>query len=184
MKLPLAAALTLAFGCTDAFAPVSRYHKVQSTAAATTTSQLHLFGGGNKGGDGGAKKAPGMMDQLAMFKKMSEMAQKKNKLDTELAAETFEGTAADGKVKAICKFSPSKNPLDPQPDFETTGFEFDDEWYESVSPEDLSAAVMEAIKDGTEKTSQAVTEKYKVLEEDVRGALGGALGEAAAASES
>lgn len=186
MKFSLATGVLLALGGTDAFAPVSRYHTSTSasslshTSSSTTTTKLRLFGGGNKSGDGGAKKGPGMMDQLAIFKRAQEMAQKKQKLDNELAAETFEGSGADGKVKATCKFSPSKSPMDPQPDFETTGFEFDDEWYESATPEELSAAVMEAITDGTEKTNVAVMEKYKILEEDLRGVMGGA----AAAPES
>jgi DNA-binding protein YbaB len=173
MKLSIAAALVLALGSANAFAPVASHPK--STISTFTSQQLHLFGGGNKGGDGGAKKGPGMMDQLSMFKRAAEMAQKKQKLDTELAAETFEGVGADGKVKALCKFVPSKNPMDPQPEFETTSFEFDDKWYENATPEELSAAVMEALKDGTEKTSLAMAEKYKALEEDLKAVMGSAL---------
>jgi DNA-binding protein YbaB len=176
MRLSIAAAaLVLALGSANAFAPIAVARHAQSTIS---TQPLHLFGGGgNKGGsgDGGAKKDPGMMDQLSMFKRAAEMAQKKQKLDTELAAETFEGVGADGKVKALCKFVPSKNPMDPQPEFETASFEFDDEWYETVTPEALSAAVMEALKDGTEKTSLAMAEKYKALEDDLRAVMGGAL---------
>merc|ERR1719437_335273 len=88
------------------------------------------------------------MDQLAMFKKAQEMAKKKQQLDKELASESFEGVAADGKVKAICKFVPSKNPMDPQPDYQAAGFDFDEEWYESATPDDLSAAIKEAIMNG------------------------------------
>lgn len=117
-----------------------------------------------------------MMGTMAMFKKAQEIAAKKTKLDTELAALTFEGTAADGKVKAVCKFAPSKSPMDPQPDVDTIGFEFDDEWYESASPEDLSAAVLEAIKDGNEKTQTAVAEKYTTLQTDLAAVMGGATG--------
>lgn len=178
MKLSLAAVFALFWSCADAFAPVSRY-SVSSSSTQTTissASQLHLFGGGKKDDGAGAKKGPGMMDQLAMFKKAQEIAAKKTKLDTELAALTFEGVAADGKVKAMCKFAPSKNPMDPQPDVDTIGFEFDDEWYESASPEDLSAAVLEAIKNGNEKTQTAVAEKYATLQGDLTAALGGAMG--------
>ncbi|KAL3911127.1 MAG: hypothetical protein SGARI_001794 [Bacillariaceae sp.] len=183
MKLPLATAL-LAIGGATAFAPVSRYSQSSSLRQQQQQEQqLNLFGGGNKGGDAGAKKGPGMMDQLAMFKKAADMAKKKQALDNELASETFEGKSENGKVTAMCKFSPSKNPMDPQPDYETTGFEFDDEWYESSSPEDLSAAVKEAIMNGIEATNLAVGEKYKVLEEDLKGAMG-ALGGAAPAPES
>jgi DNA-binding protein YbaB len=197
MKLSLANGLPLLalYGTlTDAFAPVSKYLSstatsssstttitTTSTTESSTTTELHLFGGGTKSGDGAvAKKGPGMMDQLAMFKRAQEVAQMKLKLDNELAAETFEGMGADGKVKALCKMVPSKNPMDPQPEFEAAGFEFDDEWYESATPEELSAAVLAAIQDGREKTEMAATEKYKPLEEAFRDVMGGA----AAAPES
>lgn len=118
-----------------------------------------------------------MMDQLAMFKKAQEMAQKKKKMDDELASGTYEGTAADGKVKAICKFSPSKNPMmDPSPDIDPVGFEFDDEWYEAVSPEELSTAIKEAITNGVEKTNQSMMEKYASLQEDFAKAFAGSDG--------
>jgi hypothetical protein len=126
---------------------------------------LGLFGGGNKDG---APKQPGMMDQLAMFKKAQEMAKKKQQLDNELAAETFTGSAADGKVTVTCKFAPSKNPMDPQPGYEAQGFDFDEEWFEGASPEDLSAAVKEAYQSGIDVTNKAVQEKYMLLEEDIK----------------
>ena len=179
MKLTATATL-LAIGGAAAFAPVSRYSS--SLRQQQTTSSLNLFGGGNKSG-GDDKKGPGMMDQLAMFKKAADMAKKKQALDKELAAETFEGQAADGKVTAMCKFSPSGNPMDPQPDYAATGFVFDEEWYDAASPEDIATAAKEAITNAIEKTNIAVSEKYKVLEEDLKstmGALGGALGGAAA----
>jgi hypothetical protein len=181
MKFPVATAL-LALGGATAFAPVSRYSQ-SHRQHQQTSQQLHLFGGGNKSGDAGAKKGPGMMDQLAMFKKAADMAKKKQTLDSELAAETFEGMSADGKVTATCKFAPSKNPMDPQPDYDTIGFDFDEEWYQSASPEDISAAVKEAIMNGIEKTNAAVVEKYKVLEEDLKGAMG-VLGGAGPSEES
>jgi DNA-binding protein YbaB len=188
MKLLLATGLPLLTlsitgTTTNAFAPVSKYVCPTVTATTTTaspktsppTTQLNLFGGGNKSGDGAvAKKGAGMMDQLAMFKRAQEVAQLKMKLDNELAAVTFEGLGAEGKVKALCKMVPSKNPMDPQPDFEATAFEFDDQWYESATPEELSDAVLEALQDGREKTEIAATEKYKALEEAFRGVMGGA----------
>src|SRR3569623_1777961 len=79
-----------------AFAPMSQQ-------PATSTSALHLFGNPKEGGD---KKGPGMMDQLAMFKKAQEMAQKKQKLDEELKKMEFPGASEDGKVKAVFKYVP------------------------------------------------------------------------------
>jgi hypothetical protein len=160
--MKLAVVLTvLALGGANAFAPT-----LQRSSAS---SQLNLFGGGNKGGDAAAAKGPGggMMDQLAMFKKAQEMASKKQKLDQELAKEKYFGTAADGKVTVECKFSPSKNPMDPQPDYDAVGFDFDEEWYDSVTPEELSTAVKEAVIDGIEKTNVVVGEKYKILGEEL-----------------
>lgn len=165
-----ALSLLLTLGAASAFAPqpVSTQH----------STGLNLFGGGKKDGD--KKPAPGMMDQLAMFKKAQEMATKKNKLDVELAEMDFGGVSADGKVKATFKFVPIKNPMDPNPDYEATSFEFDDEWYEAASPEDLSTAIKEAINDGIEKTNAAVTEKYQTLQGDLMSAFGTMEGEAPA----
>jgi YbaB/EbfC DNA-binding family len=130
-----------------------------------------LFGGGG-GNKDGEKKGPSMMDQLAMFKKAQEMAQKKQKLDEELKKEVFMGSSADGKVKASFKFVPVSNPLDPNPDYEPTGFEFDDEYYQSASVEELSEAVYASILDGIEKTNMAVAQKYTVLQNDLMEAFG------------
>ena len=159
MKLTVAITV-LALGGANAFAPA-----LQRSSAS---SQLNLFGGGSKGGDAAAK-APGggMMDQLAMFKKAQEMASKKQKLDQELAKEKYFGTAADGKVTVECKFSPSKNPMDPQPDYDAVAFDFDEEWYNSATPEELSDAVKLAVIDGIEKTNVVVGEKYKILGEEL-----------------
>ena len=160
MKTSVFVALMAASGA-SAFAP--------SQTSNSSPTQLGLFGGGNKeGGDG----KPGMMDQLAMFKKAQEMAQKKQKLDKELAAESFKGTAADGKVSVSCKFAPSKNPMDPQPDYQAAGFDFDEEWWEAASPEEIGQAIAEAYRDGIQVTNVAVQEKYKLLEEDIKSMTG------------
>ena len=108
-----------------------------------------------------------MMDQLAMFKKAQEMSSKKKKLDEELSKETFVGESANGKVKGNFKFVPIMNPLDPNPDYEAKSFEFDDEFFESSTPEELSESVKECVLSGIEKTNVAVAEKYAVLQSDL-----------------
>jgi DNA-binding protein YbaB len=163
MKLS-ALSMLLAFGAANAFAP-------RLSTKQHSTSQLNLFGGGNKDGD--KKTGGGMMDQLAMFKKAQELAKKKNELDKELSAAEYVGSAADGKVKATFKFIPVKNPMDPNPDYEAQTFEFDDEWFEGASPEEISSAVQESIQDGIDKTNEAVAEKYQTLQGDLMGAMGG-----------
>jgi DNA-binding protein YbaB len=135
----------------------------------SSSSSLHLFGG-NKG-DGDNKK-PGMMDQLAMFKKAQEMAQKKQKLDAELQQISYAGASEDGNVKVTFKFVPVTNPMDPNPDYEATSFEFNEEWFGSASPEDISAAIKSAVNDGVEKTNLAVAQKYASLQEDLMAAFG------------
>ena len=145
----------------------------QKPAATTSTTVLHLFGGGDKGAAGSqGGQQPGMMDQLAMFKKAQEMAQKKKELDKELQAMDFQGVAEDGKVKVSFKYVPNSSPMDPNPDYEATQFEFDDEFFESSSPEDLSAAVKAAVESGIDDTNRAVAEKYSVLQSDLMEALG------------
>jgi YbaB/EbfC DNA-binding family len=135
---------------------------------AQSSTALNLFGTKKESGD----KGPGFMDQMAMFKKAQEMASKKQKLDEELKLETFEGVSSNGKVKASFKFVPVKNPMDPNPDYDAISFDFDDEFFQSASPEELSAAVTESIADGIAKTNVAVAQKYAVLQADLIDALG------------
>lgn len=130
---------------------------------------LNLFGGGNKGGQA---KGPGMMDQLAMFKKAQEMAQKKKELDNELSQMSFSGSSSEGKVKVNCRYIPNTSPLDPNPEYEPQSFEFDDAFFESASPEELASAIREAIQDGIEDTNKAVAEKYAVLQADLMSVMG------------
>lgn len=95
------------------------------------------------------------------------MATKKKKLDEELKKEPFEGSGADGKVKAKIKYNPIMNPMDPNPDYEVTSFEFDDAYFESSSAEEISAGVKEAIMKGVEATNEAVQKKYATLQSDL-----------------
>lgn len=139
-----------------------------------SVTQLNLFGGGAK--KDGEKKSLGMMDQLAMLKKAQEVATKKSKLDQELAAVDFKGSSENGKVTAVFKYVPSRNPMDPSPEYDAVSFVFDDDFYESASPEDLNVGVKEAIMDAVKNVNKGVEEKYETLKEDIAetfGALGG-----------
>lgn len=146
------------------------------TAPASAT-ELHLFGSKNKDGaappGGPAGGGPGMMDQLAMFKKAQEISQKKNALDKELANEKITGSAADGNIQISVKYVPPQLPANPTPGYETASVDIDEEYLKAVSAEDLSVALVEAIRDGENKANEAVAEKYKSLEEDMKGILGG-----------
>ena len=181
MKYSLVAIL-LTLNGVAAFAPSQNLSR--QPAVSTSATELGLFGGGGAKSSGdGAKKQPGMMDQLAMFKKAQELATKKKKIDEELAAGTYEGSAVDGKVKAVCKFVPSKNPMmEPNPDIEPVSFDFDDEWFESVTPEELSAAVQEAINNGVVKTTSAMSERYQELQASMAAAFAPAGGEGGGAA--
>jgi DNA-binding protein YbaB len=144
---------------------------VTPQSSTKTSSALHLFGGGDKS----AKKQgspPGMMDQLAMFKKAQEMATKKKKLDEELSKAKYQGASADGTVQATFKYVPGISPMDMNPDYETTEFKFDKEWFESAEPADIAKNSKEAVMSGIEIINKAVTEKYAVLQEDLMAAFG------------
>jgi DNA-binding protein YbaB len=157
--------VTLSSVC--AFAPSS----ISNRHAAT---QVNLFGGGAK--KDGEKKSLGMMDQLAMLKKAQEVATKKNKLDQELATVDFKGSSTNGKVTAVFKYVPSKNPMDPSPEYDAVSFDFDDEFYTGASLDELNAGVKEAIMDAVKNVNKGVEEKYEALKEDIAetfGALGG-----------
>lgn len=166
MKLStvVATGIVLSVGFANAFTPIA----ILQRPSLLSSSQLNLFGGGNK--DGEKKEGGGgMMNQLTMFKKAQEMAQKKQKIDQELAKESFKGSAADGKVTSDIKFQPSKNPMDPQPNYDAVGFDFDEDWYDSASPEEIGTAVKEALLDGINITNLAISEKYKILGEELQG---------------
>lgn len=171
--MKLAAILSALFlAQASAFAPAT-INTPTRQSTSTSSSALHLFGGGDKKKEGDAK-APGMMDQLAMFKKAQEMAQKKKKLDDELTQLDFKGSSPDGTVTGTFKYVPISNPMDPNPDYEAVKFEFDDAFFESATPQELAAAVKAAIIDGIEKTNLAVAEKYQTLQADLMEAFGGA----------
>lgn len=164
MKLSVSIATTLLL--LSQSTTVNAFSPRQMEVRTSTTSQLNLFGGGG-GGGGGEKKGPGMMDQLAMFKKAQEMAQKKKEIDEELKKMAFEGSDPDGKVKGTFKYVPVANPMDPNPDYEAVSFEFDDEFFDSASSEDLSTAIKAAIESGIESTNRALGEKYAVLQQEL-----------------
>lgn len=146
----------------NAFAP--------SHQASTASTTLNLFGGGGGDKEGGDKK-PGMMDQLAMFKKAQEMAQKKKELDEELKKEDFKGTTEGCSVNI--KYVPVANPMDPNPDYEAVSFEFDDGYFDSASADEIAAACKAAYEDGMKVTNEAVAKKYSVLQESLMEAFGG-----------
>mmetsp|Transcript_1852 Transcript_1852/g.2605 ORF Transcript_1852/g.2605 Transcript_1852/m.2605 type:complete len:173 (-) Transcript_1852:1759-2277(-) len=150
---------------------VDAFSTQRTAGQSSTATTLNLFGKGVAGAAGEAK-GPGMMDQLAMFKKAQEMATKKNKIDDELKKMSFSGTAADGKVVASFKYVPVQNPIDPNPDYEPIEFKFDDAFYESASAEELSVAVKECILSGIEETNKVVAEKYAILQGDLMEAFG------------
>ena len=133
----------------------------------TGLTQANLFGGAEKG-EGGETKQPGMLDQLAMFKKAQEIAGKKKEIEKELSSMEFKGTGADDKVTVSMQYVASKNPMDPQPDFVVSGVDFDDEYFESASAEDLSAAVLEAYQSSVVETKKTTEEKFAVLAEDLK----------------
>jgi DNA-binding protein YbaB len=143
------------------------------TAAARQSTSLNLFGSKPKDPNSDAAKQPGMMDQLAMFKKAQEIAQKKKKLDDELANETITGTAADGNIEITVKYIPPQLPANPTPGYEAAAVNINEEYLSQVTSEDLSVALVEAIRDGEKKASERVGEKYKELEEDMKGIMGG-----------
>ena len=139
---------------------------------------LNLFGGKKEGGE---NKGPGMMDQLAMFKKAQELATKKKKLDEELAQMDIVGEAAEGNIKINVKYLPAQMPMSPTPGYDVAGVDIDEAYLNDVSSEDLSKALVDAIRDGETKASEAVADKYKALQEDLGGIMGGLGGGAPAA---
>lgn len=152
----------------NAFAP----SPIKSTINNANTA-LNLFGGKKSGSGDDKQGGPGMMDQLAMFKKAQEIAQKKKKLDDELAAMDIIGEAAEGNVKITVKYQPAQMPMNPSPGYEVSNVDIDEAYLGDVSAEDLSAALVDAIRNGEESANVAVQEKYKALEADLGSMMGG-----------
>mmetsp|Transcript_19602 Transcript_19602/g.41204 ORF Transcript_19602/g.41204 Transcript_19602/m.41204 type:complete len:185 (+) Transcript_19602:140-694(+) len=173
-KLNAIATIIIAATSTSGFTlPQQQQYALRTPSCSST--KLNLFGSKNKdpSNPSGGANQPGMMDQLAMFKKAQEIAQKKNALDKELSNEKIVGTAADGKIQITVKYIPPQLPANPTPGYEAANVEIDEGYLESVSAEDLSKALVEAIRDGENCAMEKVAEKYKSLEEDMKGILGG-----------
>jgi len=167
MKLLSSVTALLLIASTSAFVPSTR-----TNAPSTSTTSLNLFGGKKEGGE----KGPGMMDQLAMFKKAQEVASKKNDLDKELSKTETIGLAADGKVKITIKYMPAALPANPNPSYDVLAIDINEEYLEETSGEDLSAALVDAIREGEEKSAVMVAEKYQELQADLGAMLQGMQG--------
>ncbi|KAL7543503.1 hypothetical protein ACHAXR_013178 [Thalassiosira sp. AJA248-18] len=153
--------------------PGNTLQKLSSTSSTSTS--LNLFGSKPKDESADGQPAqPGMMDQLAMFKKAQELASKKNALDKELAEEKITGTAADGNIEITIQYIPPQLPANPTPGYDASGVDINEEYLASVSAEDLSTALVEAIRDGEKTAAEMVGKKYKGLEEDMKAIMGGA----------
>eukprot|EP00567_Pseudictyota_dubia_P002429 CAMPEP_0197466908 /NCGR_PEP_ID=MMETSP1175-20131217/65295_1 /TAXON_ID=1003142 /ORGANISM="Triceratium dubium, Strain CCMP147" /LENGTH=169 /DNA_ID=CAMNT_0043002965 /DNA_START=62 /DNA_END=571 /DNA_ORIENTATION=- len=166
MKVSAVASLLLVASA-SAFAPSTRPNAI----SIETSTSLGLFGGKKEGGGGGG--GGGMMDQLAMFKKAQEVAKKKNELDKELQAVDTIGSAADGNVKVTVKYVPPQLPANPNPGYDVVSVDIDESYLGEVSAEDLSAALVDAIRDGETQSTVMVAEKYQELQSDMTEMLQG-----------
>ena len=184
-KLTTLATIIFTATSTSAFStsrPGHNHNIMQQTTQSSTS--LNLFGSKPKdpnapqGQDAGG---PGMMDQLAMFKKAQELAQKKNELDKEIQAEKIVGKAADGNIEITIQYVPPQLPMNPSPGYEATGVDIKQEYLDSVSADDLGVALVEAIRDGEKAATELVAEKYKALEGEMQKIMGGAAAPPAAA---
>ena len=163
MKLSLVSSALLVASA-SAFSP--------SGVTRSSSSALNLFGGGNKG-EGGEAGKPGMMDQLAMFKKAQEVASKKGELDKEIQQMDIIGSGADDKIKVTVKYVPAQLPVNPNPGYDVVAVDIDEAYLGEVSSEDLSAALVDAIRDGETKATVLVAEKYQKLQADMAEMLQG-----------
>lgn len=169
-KLAVLAAIALT-ACSSSVDAFSTSGRVTSQHASSTS--LNLFGSKPKDPNSDAPQQPGMMDQLAMFKKAQEIASKKAAIDKELAEEKIVGTSADGKIEVTVQYIPPQMPANPTPGYEASDVNIDADYLADVSPEDLSTALVEAIRAGEQKAAERVGEKYKSLEADIQGIMGG-----------
>lgn len=168
MKLSICSAALLVASA-SAFSP-----SISRSAAQTSSSSsaLHLFGGGNKG-EGGEAKGPGMMDQLAMFKKAQEVAKKKADLDKELQQTDIVGAAAEDKIKVTVKYMPAQLPVNPNPGYDVVAIDIDEGYLADAACDDLNEALVEGIRAAETKATEMVAEKYQALQNDMAEMLQG-----------
>lgn len=172
MKFASLASILFAVVSSDnasAFTTTSSSRK--TVVGSCSSTSLHLFGSKPKAE--GSQQQPGMMDQLAMFKKAQELSQKKNEIDKELANEKIVGTSSDGNIMVTVKYIPPQLPVNPTPGYEAAEVDIDEAYLESVSAEELSASLVEAIRNGEVRAAELVGQKYKVLEEAMKSIMGG-----------
>jgi DNA-binding protein YbaB len=171
MKLASVATVLFAVVSSDSASAFTTSSSRKTVAGSCSSTSQYLFGSKPKAE--GSKQQPGMMDQLAMFKKAQELSQKKTEIDKELANEKIVGTAADGNIKVTIKYIPPQLPVNPTPGYEAAEVDIDEAYLESVSAEELSASLVEAIRNGEVKAAELVGQKYKVLEEAMKSIMGG-----------
>mmetsp|Transcript_24363 Transcript_24363/g.36141 ORF Transcript_24363/g.36141 Transcript_24363/m.36141 type:complete len:176 (-) Transcript_24363:102-629(-) len=143
------------------------------TPSSQATSALNLFGGKKDGKDGSKPGGPGLLDQMALFKKAQEIQSKKAAIEKELGEVVFSGKSENEKVTASVKYVASKSPMDPQPEFSVEGFDFDDDWFNDATPEDLSSAVVEAYRAGVKETQAESEKQFQSLAKDLQEMMGG-----------
>lgn len=165
MKLSLCVTVTAMASSASAFSP---------SFVGTKATALNLFGSGSKPeGDAAGKAGPmaGMKEQMEMFKKAQEIASKKKTIDAEVAKLDITGASENGKVTSTVKIIPGSNPMSPAPDFSVTAINFDDDFFESAAPEDLSTSAVEAVREGEKKAIEEMNAKYASLASDLQGMM-------------
>jgi len=163
----------------DLFSPYT------SNYEAFITTSRNLFGGRKNGSNtdkegildqlfGGKKveKKSKMLDQLSMFKKAQQIAQKKDAIDKELAKLDIVGKAADGRIHVTIRYLPPCMPTSPSPGYDTIAVNIDDEYFKVVPCDELSRALENAIRDGETKANNIVAKKYRALDSDMGNFLG------------
>ena len=171
MKLASLATVIFAVVSNDSASAFTTSSSRKTVVGSCSSTSLYLFGSKPKAE--GTQQQPGMMDQLAMFKKAQELSQKKTEIDKEIANEKIVGTAADGNIKVTIKYIPPQLPVNPTPGYEAAEVNIDEAYLESVSAEELSASLVEAIRNGEVKAAELVGQKYKVLEDAMKSIMGG-----------
>eukprot|EP00588_Corethron_pennatum_P012514 CAMPEP_0194279838 /NCGR_PEP_ID=MMETSP0169-20130528/14155_1 /TAXON_ID=218684 /ORGANISM="Corethron pennatum, Strain L29A3" /LENGTH=162 /DNA_ID=CAMNT_0039024311 /DNA_START=162 /DNA_END=650 /DNA_ORIENTATION=- len=146
MKIHSIIALIAAPSSVVGFAPT-----FYSRSATKSVSSLNLFGGGGKK-DGEEKKGGGMGEMMDNFKKAQEIGAKTQKIQAELAGETLEGLAADGKV--VVRITGQQKP---------EGVDIDPDYLAGVAADELSAQLTTAFQDAHEKSLTVMNEKMMGL---------------------
>lgn len=113
-------------------------------------------GGGSSSGNPPSSNMGTTATTMENFKQSQELGRKTSALLAELSSTTVEGAAAGGKIKVLV--DGQQKPM---------GVEIDDDYFETVTVEDLTEKLATAMQDAHEKSTKLMQDRMESLYADI-----------------